>query len=138
MKKLCSKCQQEKELSEFRKDKSRVDGVTSSCKVCMRSFYRSQYSAKYSDKYSERNKNRRDTQAAMLLEYKSTLSCAVCNENTPVCLEFHHRDPSQKDFGVGSSVGRSWEKIIEEIQKCVCLCSNCHKKVHAGLVTLPS
>jgi len=136
MKKVCSKCQQEKELSEFRKDKSRKDGVMSSCKQCTRQFYKSQYVTKYGDKYATANRKRRANQAAMLYEYKSKQKCLFCDEREPVCLEFHHTDPSIKDFGVGSSVGRNWEKILAEIEKCVCLCSNCHKKVHAGLLII--
>ncbi|WNL63194.1 hypothetical protein [Citrobacter phage Tr1] len=32
----------------------------------------------------------------------------------------------------------SWkkEKLIAEIKKCVLLCSNCHREVHAGLLVL--
>lgn len=138
MKKCCSKCLQEKDFSEFRKDKSRPDGVTPWCKVCAREFYRSQYSTKYGDKYAIASKDRRSKQVALLEEYKNNLQCIVCGEEENVCLEFHHIDPSQKEFQVGNAIGRSWEKILDEIRKCVCLCSNCHKKVHAEKIKLPS
>ena len=136
MKKMCARCQQEKELSDFRKDKSRKDGVMSSCKQCMRQFYRSQYTIAYGDKYAVANKERRANQAAMLKEYKSKLKCLLCEERESICLEFHHTDPTTKEFGVGASMGRNWETIVQEIEKCVCLCSNCHKKVHAGLLVI--
>lgn len=32
--KICTKCNVEKELSEFYKDKSKKDGLSSSCKEC--------------------------------------------------------------------------------------------------------
>jgi len=32
--KVCSKCKEEKPLNEFNKDKHKVDGLTSSCKIC--------------------------------------------------------------------------------------------------------
>ena len=47
-------------------------------------------------------------------------------------LEFHHLDPSQKDFGI-THKNVKWETIQSELDKCILLCSNCHKEVHAGL-----
>lgn len=66
--------------------------------------------------------------------------CCLCGYNKcDKVLEFHHLDPSIKDFGWGEINGniKSWSKIITEIKKCVCLCSNCHKEVHAGVSTVP-
>ena len=49
-------------------------------------------------------------------------------------LEFHHLDSSRKDFGIsGQGYTRSWRRIREELDKCVLLCANCHREVHAGL-----
>jgi len=49
-------------------------------------------------------------------------------------LEFHHRDPTQKDFGIGhKGYTRAWEKVRVEIEKCVLVCSNCHREIHAEL-----
>lgn len=61
--------------------------------------------------------------------------CSECDYNRCVeALQFHHLDPTQKDFGI-SEIGtnRSWETIKTELDKCVCLCGNCHTEVHAGL-----
>jgi len=49
-------------------------------------------------------------------------------------LEFHHLESSQKDFGIsGKGYTRSWTKVREELNKCMLLCANCHREVHAGL-----
>ena len=65
-------------------------------------------------------------------EYKKQLSCEFCGENHPATLDFHHRDKNEKKIIVSSAVGRGWgiESIQQEIDKCIVLCSNCHRKLH--------
>lgn len=48
-------------------------------------------------------------------------------------LDFHHLDPSKKDFTISRS-DMSKAEVIAEIRKCVCLCANCHRMVHAELI----
>jgi hypothetical protein len=36
--------------------------------------------------------------------YKSTLSCKYCGERSPICLDFHHREPSEKNSAVANMV----------------------------------
>jgi len=53
-----------------------------------------------------------------------------CNE----ALEFHHIDPEQKEFGISASgITRSWEKVKKELDKCLLVCSNCHREIHAEI-----
>ena len=47
-------------------------------------------------------------------------------------LEFHHLNPNEKDFAFGDKV-LSWSKMKIELDKCILVCSNCHKEIH-GLV----
>jgi hypothetical protein len=65
--------------------------------------------------------------------------CLLCPEATPCCLTAHHVRPEDKGFNIGDagSLGYSTQKVKEELQKCVCLCFNCHAKYHAGVVSLP-
>jgi len=44
---------------------------------------------------------------------------------------FHHRDPSQKEFGLSSAITTNWEKYWAEVEKCDLLCANCHMIHHA-------
>ena len=47
-------------------------------------------------------------------------------------LVFHHKESDGKDFGVASKgYTRSWEKVKQELDKCMLLCSNCHAEIHA-------
>jgi 5-methylcytosine-specific restriction endonuclease McrA len=59
--------------------------------------------------------------------------CVRCGYSRYVgALEFHHKDPSQKDVTVSAS-GKAWDVIKEEVLKCDLLCSNCHREVHDEL-----
>jgi DNA-binding transcriptional MerR regulator len=66
--------------------------------------------------------------------------CQLCGFDRHVAaLEFHHRDPEQKSFGLARrGVTRAIEKVREEAAKCILLCSNCHALVEVGAVTLPA
>lgn len=67
----------------------------------------------------------------MAIDYKGGC-CSKCGYNKcESALEFHHLDPSEKDFGIGSKgYTRSWEKVKKELDKCVLLCANCHRETH--------
>lgn len=80
----------------------------------------------------QRNKKRRD----WLHSLKTP--CIFCGEDEPVCIDFHHLDPSIKEDRLAKMVGEvSKERVLQEVAKCVCVCSNCHRKLHAGIITLP-
>ena len=58
-------------------------------------------------------------------------NCIKCGETRKYIIQFHHIDPNQKDFGIGAYAGyKTKELILNEIKKCVCLCSNCHDEFH--------
>lgn len=62
-----------------------------------------------------------------------TGKCAYCGWNEhPEILNFHHVDPTTKEFGFsGSEVGNfSMERLQKEIDKCILLCPNCHQWLH--------
>mgnify|MGYP003402983197 CR=1 FL=1 len=67
-----------------------------------------------------------------LIEYKGG-KCERCNYNRcERALEFHHLDPSKKDFTIS---GKSWsyERLKIEVDKCILVCSNCHNEIHYEL-----
>lgn len=66
--------------------------------------------------------------------------CQCCGyDKCHHALEFHHINPDEKEFRLGSvrANPKSWAKIVEELRKCILLCSNCHKEVHAGVTDVP-
>jgi transposase len=61
--------------------------------------------------------------------------CIVCGYNKCVwALEFHHRDPNEKDFGISQYDSLNWDVIRIELDKCDLLCSNCHKEHHHNIL----
>jgi hypothetical protein len=59
-------------------------------------------------------------------------ACIKCGESNAACLDFHHRDPKEKDFQIGYAVctERKRQRVLMEIAKCEVLCANCHRKHH--------
>lgn len=65
-----------------------------------------------------------------LVAYKGGC-CQLCGYDRCIeALEFHHNDPNEKDFTIS---GKSWsfERLKVEADKCILVCSNCHKEIHS-------
>lgn len=69
------------------------------------------------------------------IEYKGG-KCARCgyDKKCPAVFDFHHLDPTKKDFAISGSC-KSFERIRAELDKTVLLCANCHREVHEELAT---
>ena len=77
-------------------------------------------------------KTRRDKLRDMYDEYMKDKVCEHCGYSDRRSLVWHHVDPSLKKNGIVQLIGKkhSWETILDEIHKCICLCHNCHNIVH--------
>jgi hypothetical protein len=84
----------------------------------------------------EHEKVLRDQRISKLRDAVNELKtcCNVCGENDVVLLDFHHIDPTTKDITIANAVRSQWtiERIKIEISKCIVLCANCHRKLHAA------
>ena len=80
----------------------------------------------------ERSKRQKLELTKWYREYKKTLHCEDCGQNHPATLEFHHTDPTQKDFNVSRLIAQSTSlrRLKVEMAKCVVLCANCHRIRH--------
>lgn len=83
-------------------------------------------------KVLDSNKRRKERILRLIRRYKSFCGCRVCGEREAVCLDLHHE--GEKEFTISSANGVSLARLRAEIRKCIVLCANCHRKVHAGLV----
>lgn len=62
--------------------------------------------------------------------------CIRCGYNKCLkALEFHHVDPSKKDFTISNDHFKLLE-AVKETKKCILICSNCHKEFHDNLWSL--
>lgn len=134
--KTCSACKETKPLSEFNW-KSKSKGTRQSrCKTCYSDYNRGYYHAGEKVKQIPRAVKNRSLLWDKYIQYKETLRCTVCGESARECLEFHHTDPTKKDINPSLAATYSTKKFLEEIDKCVVLCANCHRKVHSGTITI--
>jgi len=109
--------------------------------------YHSQYMRDYLAKPKNRKlhlarvrKNRDKHRAAamgLVAQFRAS-GCRLCPEKEPCILTAHHLDPEKKDFNVADAIRRRYhvERVKRELAKCVCLCMNCHGKLHAGVIQL--
>lgn len=74
----------------------------------------------------------------MLVSYKGG-RCIICHYSKCIeALDLHHKDGTQKDFGLSvRGLTRAWEKSRKEADKCILVCANCHREIHAGLIPVP-
>lgn len=137
--KICTQCKLEKPLTEFAiKDKTRLN---SECKLCHRIYSKTHYQINKQKYINNSAKNRKlyyNSNKQFTDDYKSTKKCQACGEKEPCCLDFHHVDSKTKKFEISKRLTHSpsIEKLMNEIKKCIVLCSNCHRKLHAGKLSL--
>jgi protein-arginine kinase activator protein McsA len=129
--KICTKCQAEKSMTEFRNRKDSKDGKVSWCKPCFR-----QHEKDYWKSNSERRQKSRERSIAtaqkvrnFVFSYLLEHPCEKCAENDPVVLEFDHLDPTDKLFNISEGLTRNGLATVQkEIAKCRVLCANCHRR----------
>lgn len=76
---------------------------------------------------------------SIVYEDKQSKGCFVCKESFPYALSYHHLNPEEKSFDIGTEVkkGKVGKKTLyKELSKCILLCLCCHVKVEHGLIVL--
>ena len=94
--------------------------------------YQKRHYEKNKEYYYKKTKKRMEKVVEWFSEYKNNLSCSKCGESHVATLDFHHRNPSEKEENISHVLRRGWgiERIKSEIGKCDVLCANCHRKLH--------
>jgi hypothetical protein len=87
---------------------------TSKCKKC--------HNKKTTERFREYKKQ--------AVEYKGG-KCSVCGyDKCTGSLHFHHRNAEEKDPNWKQMKSWSFDRIIEELDKCDLVCANCHGELH--------
>lgn len=129
--KVCSNCGKELPISQFC-FKDKVNNIRSPrCLECDRASKRESYRKHYAsnrDKFNQRRKIYENDNKEFINSIKQS-GCLICKENDVACLDFHHLQ--DKEFNISTKINSlSKENLRKEIDKCVVLCSNCHRKLH--------
>lgn len=139
--KKCPHCGEVKLLSEFHKNRARKDGLAIYCKQCVKEVYPAykknwrkrnpdyfkKYQTEHAKQYRETNERYRKSRLDMITALKT--DCVKCGETRRYVIQFHHINPDDKEHTLASSaIGK--ETALREIEKCVCLCANCHMEFH--------
>lgn len=57
--------------------------------------------------------------------------CERCGyDRNYAALDLHHIDPNKKEFIFRELIGRPWDVVIAEVEKCELLCKTCHAEEH--------
>lgn len=144
--KKCSTCKESKSFSKFHKDRSSKDGYSHRCKACRVLSSKREYenAKKNPDRVEKKKENQKKyystgKPAARKFQMRKKFidalggKCSVCGyDKCYAALEFHHKDPTQKDFNIAAvSVTESnWDLKLEEAQKCILICNRCHREQH--------
>lgn len=111
--KICNVCHIEYPIENFNKN-STGRYYRPSCRDC----------------FNRMTKDRQNAIKQKSVDYKGG-KCSICGYSKCLtALEFHHLDPKEKDINISKINSIDLSKYISELDKCVLLCSNCHREIH--------
>jgi len=131
MTKVCYKCKLELPVTAFSKHLKKKDGLQTACKTCKKLMDKVLYqqNPKRQQQRNTLNKKKYKEQIDLI---KANSGCKYCDEKEPCCLDFHHI--GHKTSQISKMRQNGLTKTLEEIKKCVVVCANCHRKLHAGIM----
>ena len=132
--KICKKCGYEKPLDSFSNNRNKSDGKLVYCKVCKAQIDKKSNLNRVKEikQYNQKKISKKN----LIVEFwKNELGgkCKKCNESRLHVLDFHHLEENSKRTTVSELVqrfGNNNPLIKQEVEKCILLCSNCHRDFH--------
>lgn len=115
---FCPRCKNNVNTKDFYQRRG-IENSSTYCKSCT------------SEQTLERTRNLK----SQMVEYKGGC-CVRCGyKKYQGALEFHHLDPNEKDFNPSRLKNYSFNEIIKsELDKCILVCSNCHREIHDEMI----
>lgn len=117
--KTCKECKRElpKDLDHFYSNgftKLGNQKFKSRCKECHESMER--------DRFQDR-----------ITRFYGKYECQICGYNKcKAAIDFHHIEPSEKEYEVSNMKNYSEAILFAELEKCMIVCANCHREIHDG------
>lgn len=130
--KICSKCQKEKPMNEFRW-RNRTKGYRSCwCKSCFSLYEKEKWKDQTDNrrnKHRQQQLSRRSRNINHIWKYLSGKCCVECGITNLIVLEFDHIEPNDKCGNISDLArdGYSIKNLQREMEKCQVLCANCHR-----------
>jgi hypothetical protein len=90
--------------------------------------YHADYRNKNKKWIRQKTVTRELTNKKLIKQIQLEMGCAHCgyNENA-VAMDFHHLSRKDKSFAIGTCIHYPFITLLREIDKCIILCSNCHR-----------
>lgn len=131
MVKECSKCHRVLPTTEFYlKTTAKSSKLNSYCKQCNRVACRTYYRLNTAE-FKRKAKEYKTVLRQLHYDYLKTQQCAHCGERDPVVLEFHHNKGDKAGLVTKALRKGNLKGYLEEREKCIILCANCHRRVTA-------
>jgi hypothetical protein len=134
--KYCNKCKRNLETISFARNRSKKDGLASTCKECNISAQKKYYS-KNSEYYKNRSAILKKNIREKIRSLKAGSPCLDCGVRYPsYVMQFDHIS-NNKNFSIGNAdrLGISEQVVLKEIDKCELVCANCHcQRTHDRLL----
>ena len=127
----CPRCNTDKPLDDFGKDRSRPNGHQCYCKPCAVAVQMA-HLARHPEQVEKNRKRKFDRNVDLMRKFnllKAERGCYDCGGFfPPEAMDWDHRPGTVKSFDVSDSMGsRSFDAIADEIAKCDLVCANCHR-----------
>lgn len=118
---------------------------TYECRKCRNERYRKYYikdlekSRKLGRESHKRNRKQHLQHMAKIYKINAKVmhvlksnGCAMCGySKCDDALDFHHANSKDKEFQISaSSLKFRDERVVDELNKCILLCANCHREIH--------
>ena len=130
--KVCTKCKQSLPLSAFRWKNKNENRRHSQCKNCQKAQEKIHYRESKERQLNVRETadQQKQTNLSIIANFKLG-GCCKCGEKRQHVLDCHHiKDSGKTDTINHMSKSASPETLRAELEKCVCLCANCHRDFH--------
>jgi hypothetical protein len=123
------------EISRLMNDGSSLDilkNEISKCKIMCSNCHRKLHFFK--------KPNDRTLKFKFAYETKINMGCFYCKESHFSCLDYHHTHDNKIDSisKMTKTSKYSLDDVKKEINKCIVICTNCHRKLHNGIICYPS